>query len=274
MPDTISDSDIEDGQVTTLAALNLTRPNWVGLEAVQDDYLLVIAQPTSDSQRPCRSYKIQISLTSSGIVVAREAGTNFLPPSCPERHINADGSFCIGYNAGGGVVGPEAARRWWRKLEAHLLCQETAHREGTWPASSALSHGDAALLQLEAENLGEKLGMLDSVRAAVQGYGWIADHLWQVTDNGKSLLNKRKPCLCGYREKSGNTKLRRECLKDQDPCLMLLEAQRRDAEERYWEAMKKKPCCGTMKVCPLSKDRSPRKDRRAARRSSGNAKGR
>src|SRR3546814_793439 len=114
--------------------------------------------------------------------------------------------------------------------------------------------------------------MLESVRAAVQGYGWIADHLWQVTDDGKSLLNKRKPCLCGYPGKSGKTKMRKECLRDQDPCLMLLEAQRRDAEEHYWRAMEGPECCGTMKACPLSKDRKPKEDRRAARRSSGNAK--
>jgi len=105
-----------------------------------------------------------LHLGSDVSVFEREIG-NTLPSCCPERHINPDGSFCIGLRAGEGITA-ETAPAWWDKLHAFALCQETAEA-ASGPTEAQLSHGAADEVELAAENAADQLGLRAVYREAV-----------------------------------------------------------------------------------------------------------
>lgn len=244
-------------------------PCWVTIERESRDEVSLIAQATQGSGKKGRQFLLCLSIGLDEDVEIRERQPYLLPSFCPERHINEDTSFCLGYEAGSQVVDLETAQQWWEKLRSFLLCQDTATNRRSWPYYAALSHGHAGLFQLKGETLATQLGQLDKFKSAMHGEGSISDNVWQVTDDNKSLLNGRMPCICGRIGRRGRPKLRRECRATSEPCLVILEAQRRDAEEDFWKSKRGKPCCGTMENCPLDSTWRPKLDRRALRRSKG-----
>jgi hypothetical protein len=97
-----------------------------------------------------------------------------LPPFCPQRHINEDGSFCLGFRAGT-ILGEEGWAKWWDKLQVFLLCQEVASTTGEWPEGMQISHGTAGEIELRAEEVADSLGLRDIYENAVRnGSGPIA----------------------------------------------------------------------------------------------------
>ena len=241
-------------------------PEWVVIERETRDGGCLCAQAVEGSGKKGRQYRLRLSLGHKGQVEIREHQPDLLPSFCPERHINEDASFCLGYEAGSQVIDSDSAGQWWEKLRSFLLCQDTAANTGHWPYYAALAHGDAGKFQMIGETVAEQLGVLDDFKSAMSGTGWIADNVWQVTDDGKRLLNGRMPCLCGRRGRRGRRKLRKECYDDGDQCLVMIEVQRRDAEKDFWASKRGKPCCGTMLSCPLDPTWKPLPDRRARRR--------
>jgi hypothetical protein len=188
-----------------------------------------------------------------------------LPAFCPERHINEDGSFCLGFRAGRKVHDIASAENWWKKLHVFLLCQETAEETGVWPKALQISHGEAGELELEAEEVAESLGLLDAYREAVRyNGGMIARYLRRVRAGTYRLFNGRAACVCGRRNRRGVLRLRRQCRKRGDPCLPVMEVRRREAERRFWQRYSSKvACCGRMRECPLKGDSAPSKLSRA-----------
>lgn len=257
------------GERSSHAALRLLvdcAPDWVTVEREARDDVSLTAQPAQGSGKKGRQYRLKLSLDRNDNIAIRECRAELLPAFCPERHINENNSFCLGYQAGCQIIDLDRAREWWEKLCLFLLCQDTAANTGYWPDYAALSHGAAGGFQMMGEAVAVHLGMLNDVKSAMQGIGWIADSVWQVTDDGNRLLNGRMPCLCGRAGRGGRPKLRKECRDEGDLCLVVLEAQRRDAEEDFWQSKKGKPCCGTMFNCPLDPKWKPSPDRRARRR--------
>jgi hypothetical protein len=172
-----------------------------------------------------------------------------LPSSCPDRHINDDGSFCLGLRAGEGITAGTAAA-WWTKLRSFLLCQETAAESGLWPAGSQISHGEAGDIELRAEGEASRLGLLQVYREAVEfDIGPIAAGVSKINKATGLLRNGRSACLCGRTDRRGNALLRREC--HRLGCPIVFEYQRRAAVDRFWLSMQGRPCCGTMRHCPL-----------------------
>lgn len=95
------------------------------------------------------------------VVTAREAAGGQLPSFCPDRHINSDGSFCLGWGptSPSTVADPASAERWWIMVIRFLRLQVTADETRKWiNGNNDWAHGDAAEHQARAEAAAEALG--------------------------------------------------------------------------------------------------------------------
>lgn len=197
-----------------------------------------------------------IGIDPSGVRVREaEPGSRF-PKSCPERHIEGGGTFCIGLDSGHSVVDETTARRWWEALLGFLRAQRTAGRIGVWPEHNALSHGDAGFYHLRALEIASQLGFEEHYEAHLIGTRSPMDGLVaQLRRDGRALLNGRAPCACGCRDRRGRPFLRRNCPRRELVLMFLRYERRRAAEvERYWDRLRRSgaECCGTMHDCPLA----------------------
>lgn len=234
-------------------AIVMTCPAWVTIRVRNALEMHVDAQPVRKSGKLARVYDLRISVGNDGKVAAQEASANrLLPSSCPQRHINDGGIFCIGLRADIGVTGVCAAAAWWQKLDVFLNCQETAEAFGTWPPILQVSHGDAADIQIAAEKMAESIGRRTEYENAVAyDAGPIAELASQISKITGRLPNSRMPCFCGYTDNE-RIKRRQQCARDNNLCLLVLERKRRRAEADFWRERKGRiSCCGTMKFCPL-----------------------
>jgi hypothetical protein len=169
------------------------------------------------------------------VLAVRERGSVLrLPRFCPERHINDDGSFCLGWGA---EFDPwprsrESARHWWKTVCGFVQLQDRASLLRYWPAR-AWAHGDAA----EFENDFEKLAMTlpNSVVAGVK----------DAHGRGRRL-SSRPLCPCG----SGRG---RSCHQVAVRNLELVLDRIDACEEAYWRDLRQAGarCCGTMDGCSL-----------------------
>lgn len=238
--------------VEPIGLLVRQRPDWVELLPGPFRRVTVEARPIRASGQPTPPYLLEVH-SISGEVLVREVVGGRLPARCPERHINDDGTFCIGYEAGKDIETDEAAERWWKKLMVYLLCQDTADRTRTWPDYAALSHGDAGKTQLITEDLALKRGMLEAAQAAVLDEGPIYLALKLISKHERRLINGRAECVCGLKTKSGAPVLRYICNRKPEQCLVLLENRRRREEQEFWNERRNQVCCMSMDGCPLRK---------------------
>jgi hypothetical protein len=215
--------------------------------------LAFVAAPVRSSGRRTRQYDLGVR-EIAGQLEVREIGSEpLLPRNCPERHINDDGSFCLGLRAGEGICDAITACQWWDKLQVFLICQETAHETGEWPYYAELSHGAAGEYQRKAEEVAEELGVLEEYQLAVHSNrGLIVEVARRVNRSTLYPTNGRALCACGRVDRRGRALLRRDCWKAHLSCLAVLEFQRRQALEQFWSDYRKKNrCCGTMRNCPI-----------------------
>lgn len=226
-------------------------PDWATILSVDGSRADATGAPRQASGKPTRAFTLRIEASTNGTINVAEAVKQHLPDFCPERHVNEGGDFCIGYDAGDNISEDQAAIDWWKKLQLFLICQETAHGSRHWPPTAQLSHGPAGTIQLAAERIAATLGRDQDYAQALQDRGPIANSLWQIVPGEKRFLNGRAECICGQIGRNGRKKLRKECRRHENPCLVLLEQARRDAERKFWSSLKKTKCCGTMATCPL-----------------------
>ena len=212
----------------------------------------VIRMPTA-----ARDFSIDLKIEEgSNQVLAREAvvGTK-LPASCPERHVNSNGSFCLGLGAETIVADRDAAIIWWGLLHAFLELQQVAERTGVWPQRQALSHGDAGAHHFEALEAARKLGIEEEYHRMLEGEpAWFSQPFPRIHKSGARLCNGRLPCPKGCKNRKGMPVPRRDChKKEQIIALLFHERKRRKAEKEFWRALMRagKSCCGTMRACPL-----------------------
>ncbi|MCS3695032.1 hypothetical protein ABIF07_000230 [Bradyrhizobium elkanii] len=216
----------------------------IGARAAEVDAVLV-----RRSGSFTRLFELEVLHLADEVNVYERARGKTLPTCCPDRHINADSSFCLGLRAGEGINSATAAA-WWTKLHAFLLCQETATETGLWPSGAQLSHGDAGDVELLAEQAAAEAGAGAAYRDAVEfDIGPIAAGLSKVNKATGRLRNGRSSCLCGRKHRTGKPLLRREC--QRLGCPIELELRRRAEVDRFWRSMSSLPCCGTMLECPL-----------------------
>jgi hypothetical protein len=78
--------------------------------------------------KPPTIFRIRVDAVDDEAVKAREDEPFLLPASCPERHINIDGSFYLYWAEAepNAIVDASAAEIWWGKLLVFLKRQQTA----------------------------------------------------------------------------------------------------------------------------------------------------
>lgn len=196
--------------------------------------------------------------SANGKIHVKEEPPLQWPGGCPERHINADGSFCLGI---GDPLWPQSADdadHWWSWLHQFIVSQRVADRTGRWPSSRALHHGSAATYQLELERLSSGTHFEEEVHASLEGERtWLSRDLPRLFKDGRRLVNLRSPCPRGCHRR-GKPILRRNCgSKDLVLKLIRAERMRRTEEARFWEGWKGRSCCQTMVSCPLRAQAQP-----------------
>lgn len=237
--------------------------------------MLVTATPFMESGQPDTTYDLVIlEQERIGVCVSEQRIGDKLPAFCMERHINLDGTFCIGLDTGKSILSPQEGEHWWDALLEHFRCQYVARRKRFWPLGKGLSHGDAAEVQIQMEETAIPLGWAQEIEEGIfRKEGWLSGKLPKVRQQAEMLLNQRSECPrgCNYRHfpttKYGcdKTPCSQGCKKRHKPILkcdcpnreaiyklVLLEMKRRVLEEKYFDFIKRKTkCCGSMKNCPL-----------------------
>ncbi|MFT0548052.1 E2 domain-associated cysteine-rich protein [Allopusillimonas ginsengisoli] len=202
-------------------------------------------------------------------VSVREESREHLPAFCPERHINYDGTFCLYYPAAGKLEVDDApsAIAWLETLYKYLKLQDRAKRQRKWPDAGSWAHGGAALHQLRALEAASALKH-DIANALKQGHIilkrrkskgrpileiWIENNrIFGVWERHKRVINQSRRCFCLSNGSRRPKKLRR-CNDHAQQAAELALAMRdwEDEEQRFWDGMKGKSCCGSCDNCPL-----------------------
>ncbi len=232
---------------------------------------LIIALPVtlSDGRRPV--YQIHVSVTGTS-ASAKEVTPTLLPAFCPERHINADGSFCLYWRAVDDIVvdDPDAALAWWETLVRFLQLQARAARRRRWPEGQGRAHGAAALHQYRAEKAAERLGdpiatdmQEGRLSFVVRGSGAEGpgirvmrdgDRVYAVWLRSRRVVNQRRPCLCSEGSRPRPQTLRSCSDHAEAAATLALELHSMaEQERRFWDVFAGYKCCGTMDDCPLAK---------------------
>lgn len=259
---------------TALTILGATaEANHARLLRAAGDHTLFETAPPTVSGKPATAYRVRIDAISDESVRAREDQPILLPSSCPERHINIDGSFCLYWAEAerNAIVDETSAGIWWGKLLVFLKRQQSASLLRQWPGrSEARAHGpEAARAQLVAERTAFELGprfrgMLDesrlvSVRKKVRGDSRLrlmldGKRLISVRERGQQVMTKRARCQCDDAEQlrlpiSGCGE-HEAALRD----LTVALNKWRVEEDRFFRAYVAAgaKCCGTMDDCPLA----------------------
>jgi hypothetical protein len=236
----------------SLCALERSCPTGAEFRSIHAREAQVDIVAVRSSKALTRVFELTVVHIGNEIKVCERSIGSTLPACCPERHINPDGTFCIGLRAGEGVT-DETAPAWWRKLHAFALLQETAAETGFWPSDAELSHGDAGEVEIAAENAADELGLRAVYREAVAfDTGVIAAGVSKISAKTGMLRNGRSACICGRTDRRGRILLRRDCYGIGRGCPILFEHRRRAMVDEYWQTLRGRVvCCGTMRECPL-----------------------
>lgn len=239
----------------------------------EQDHAMFEAAPPTVSGKPAAAFRLRVDAIGDEWVKAREEKPILLPSSCPERHINIDGSFCLYWAEAepGEITDENSAGAWWGKLLIFLKRQRTATARRQWPGKSeARAHGpDAARAQQVAERTASELGpsfrsfldegRLASIRKNVGGDSRLrltldGQRLITVRELDRRLMTKRARCKC---DDAASLKLpicrcdnHEAALTDLTVSLNRWKVE----EERFFRAYVAAgaKCCGTMDDCPLA----------------------
>ncbi len=216
-------------------------------------------------------FTLAISIAGEHVSAREAPGQHQLPQFCPDRHINPNQSFCLGWGDGkpGHIIDEAAARQWWSTVYRFLAHQISANARRVFPgAENGRAHGDAAKHQALAERAAECLG---AEFAAAAGAGLLevredtrpGKHrleLWRsnsllarVSLRSETLLAGRLACPCGCKPVCAIT-----ACGDHAEALVtyMLERHRCAVADRAFLdhcAAAGMVCCGTLATCGLQK---------------------
>lgn len=191
------------------------------------------------------------------ITVAEQRRGEKFPFRCSERHIQYDGTFCIGYRVPVYVENLHRAEIWWELLRVFLTLQRIAAKFGMWPPQQAMSHGDAAPYHIRAESAAKELGIEHEYIEMLQGANkWFSTGEYSVMENGGLKGAADLGCPISSCEHAAATITINECCKLHHVRELLdAERSRQIYEKSFWDNREDEECCGTMLRCPL-RDRS------------------
>lgn len=234
-------------------------------ESDTDSLSLEVDVPHADGVK--LQYRLIVRAQGNILLVQEEPLARQLPDFCPERHIVADGTFCMywGGEISFAVTGPESAEIWLILLSNFLRLQRRAAKLRCWPNKETWAHGDgAARQQLRAEHAAQKLGAqyqeaLEQRTLKVTSCG---SGVFRVTANGQPMFSVGKSPdrfdRSGHRrtlayefgpkhQRHAKNRVRAECLLEMAQALMIWQ----ESEIRFWNYYQDRACCGTMDGCPL-----------------------
>lgn len=236
-----------------LTALRLTAdPDWITLQEAdqQVPQLLFVATVRQPDGTPSRYHLVvddPMWVLLFPLTVSEQPEHRRLPLWCPERHINLNGEFCLGW---GPTAAPypltlDTARQWWGKLAWYLDAQEVCTATRLWPAGQGWNHGEPRL-QAELEELDRTLPA--AVRERLDEGSLRVERC-----RAEHLEGRRELCACG----SG--KPWRACHEDAVVRQLALPALIAEADQRFWAgcAASGQSCCQTVFGCPLAKPLRP-----------------
>lgn len=238
--------------------------------ALQDGNSSIFVVPVAEPSGRTHVFRIRV-INDKNPSATEVSGV--LPSFCPQRHINSDGSFCLGWgkDAPAEVTGTNSAEAWWGGVLEFLRLQLRAARARKWTGPE-WAHGDAAKHQMVAENAAKQLG--NDVFADLQQYRlkveWSSrtapnggrilkvrrrDKEWfAVLERERRVINKQQPCVCAIGSVKHHRRLRNCCDHSQQAyqlAISLMEWRRE--EERFWMLCSGVQCCKTIDDCPLGK---------------------
>lgn len=263
--------------MSSLNELLQQTPDWIEVKSSSSKRAVLLATSVRDSGAPGAVYSLTVEqLVADRIQVFETPAKRKLPECCVERHINPDASFCLHLNSANPIGSSKTARDWWASLGRYLSNQDYASRFRRWPLHQGLSHGEAAITQIEMEKLADTVGWKNEILSSMfRGKGFLHDSPLRLSKDKKRFVNLRSPCPRGcrrlhfpYRKSScERSACEPDCQKIHRPILRAscsnrgvierlnrLELKRRAQEKELLDYLKKSKirCCGTMKNCPLA----------------------
>lgn len=234
--------------------------------------IVATVQPVLASGASGPEYGVEVSC-KGGRPSAKEFGTAILPTWCPERHINADGTFCLYWEEEEPLAFAtlDDVALWWGKVLIFLGRQGTAKRLRRWPGKGdARAHGaDAARAQDKAERAAMVLGpgfvadlrdgRLTSVASRKGGHHRVrlfrnGCRIASVDRQTKKVLTLRSRCRCA---EAARTRLPLASCGEHAHALSTLALaleQWSQAEANFFAYFARcgRECCGTIDGCPLA----------------------
>jgi hypothetical protein len=216
--------------------------------------------------------QLLVDVIKNEYLEVREKVPSVLPASCPQRHINYDGSFCLGWLGvmDKKITNQEAASDWWKTLYAYLIRQRRASYIRKWPGDEWAHGHKAAASQCLAEEAAKNLGddfvndlklnkfRVEKIEARKRPSALLKvfrnnDHIYSIWQDFKCLTNSRVPCLCKPAGNSRPKKIKscgghKQSLIDLGIHLHLKEVEETKFLKAYCSL---KPCCGTLDECPV-----------------------
>jgi hypothetical protein len=215
------------------------------------------------------SFKLAISISAERVWVSELPGHASFPAFCPDRHINADGSFCLGWgdDEPSQITDEIAAKRWWAMVYQFLSRQLGANNRGVFPGiEHGRAHGDAAKHQANAERAASRMGPT-FVRQVSAGNFTIRkddrpgkqrlelsfgnNRLARVSLKSKALVSRPMRCPCG-----GDPALDISKCSDHSDALAtyILEQYNCEiADKAFLDGLAARgvACCGSLRTCGL-----------------------
>lgn len=259
----------------TIALITSAAAHFGATVDMVNDHQVRLQVPIQHRDGYVERYALLASANGSRVTVKEEVATH-LPPFCPERHINADGSFCLAWQESDRleILDEETAITWWATLWKFLSEQRRAARLRRWPTSLGRAHGDAARYQALAQSAAEALGLVragktvDTAGLRIQrcrgNHSRREDtlrlyrgdeYLYSVWLQQEKLTNQKRPCRCSSTGQSRPRRFRR-CGDHAAQAVVLAMSLHKwqVAEAEFWEALQGRTCCGTCDGCPLSEN--------------------
>jgi hypothetical protein len=218
-----------------------------------------------------REHHLYVNMVDGCLRVAEHRDRRLLPAFCAERHINGDGSFCLGWEDTLDRAPPSYswAIEWWQRLAAFLRAQVRAEKSRRWPGP-AWPHGGAAVYQRRAEIAAAALS--PAISKALER-GELAVHsldrqtlmgetvfilkqnsrvIWRFGGMPLRIINKQLACACPRGDIKRHRRLR-TCGSHAQDLLDLANAliNRDHEQQRFWIQLRGQSCCGTMDGCDL-----------------------
>lgn len=232
-------------------------------EPVEDGSVIVTVSPATPGGAP-DPFRLALSFEKGVVRVRQAPGEARLPPFCPGRHINPDGSFCLGWRDENPsqVRTPEEAGEWWASVLVFLGYQQYAEYMRAWPPGCERAHGMAAEYEARAESLAASFGlaflhdlrtrrlrlrrMSGGLRLECEGV-----RVFALPKGRTSVVNLRAACPCAS---SRRKVVLKRCGNHAQAAAELIEAMANleEAEAQFFRTFADvAECCGTMAICPL-----------------------